>query len=162
MLPDQEAKEYFARRGLPLTEVVLARAGYPGWVDNKWCSRIATCRTSPTSFTTAIGCSSDGLRNLLDLFGGASLLLAALAMAQPQSIRHAEMPDDQYSVLDLFSNPVPARPIRRYALSALGIWGYPVDAAPYPGWLRDFLLAPLGWLVVLSYLAVAGSITCGT
>jgi hypothetical protein len=61
MLPDQEAKEYFARRGLPLTEVVLARAGYPGWVDNKWFMSDSDLQDEPeTSFTTAIGCSPTG------------------------------------------------------------------------------------------------------
>jgi hypothetical protein len=98
---------------------------------------------------------SDGLRTYLTYLAGHPYYLLRSLWHSPNRFAHAEMPDDQYSVLDLFS--IPYRPgLSVVTPFGLGIWGYPVDAAPYPGWLRDFLLAPLGWLVVLSYLAVAG------
>jgi len=138
MLPDPERRAFFVEHGLPMSPTVMERSGKA--------SQFNGTLFLPDS---QVGLDFAAYRNWIVANGFRTY--AAFLLTHPGYLVRSIFvspnigPPDQfardfsYSLADLFS--LPQR-------------GYWIELMPYSPWLRDFLLAPLGWLVPMLYLGV--------
>lgn len=137
ILPDPQMQLYFARRGLPLTPAVLNRAGKPAWIDNNLF--LPDAHADPEIVAYRDWIAHEGLKTYAIFLLTHPVYVARSLVANPNLGEEGCGADYHFSLIDLFSVPMS---------------GYRLDLTPYPPWLRNLLLAPLGWLIPLLYLAV--------
>jgi len=142
ILPDPERRQFFVERGLPISSTVMERSGKPAWVDNDWFHPDSALSDRPELIAYRNWVATKGARTYLTfLLAHPWYLLRSIVYnpSVPDERYLRAMPDIQFSITELLS-----RPYRGY-LTAL---------APYPQWLRDFLLAPFGWFFPVLYFVL--------
>jgi hypothetical protein len=138
ILPDPEHRKFFVERGLPISSTMMERSGKPAWVDNKWFTPENELSESPDFIAYRNWVLEKGRRTYLTfLLTHPGYLLRSIAHS-PNVLAKCDG-DLCFSITDLLSLPMR---------------GYETSLAPYPPWLRDFLLAPFGWLIPTLYLVV--------
>jgi hypothetical protein len=137
ILPDPQLQLYFGRRGLPLTPAVLNRAGQSAWADNNLFLPDQSADPEIVAYRDWI--AREGIRTYgVFLLTHPGYLVRSL-VASPNLGDEGCGADYHFSLIDLFSVPMNL---------------YRVDATPYPPWLRNLLLVPLGWFIPLLYVVV--------
>jgi hypothetical protein len=137
ILPDPQMQLYFARRGLPLTPAVLNRAGQTAWVDNDLF--LPDAKADPEIVAYRDWIAGEGVKTYAVFLLTHPGYLARSLVANPNLGDEGCGADYHFSLIDLFSVPMS---------------GYHLGTTPYPSWLRNLLLVPLGWFIPAVFLAV--------
>ena len=138
ILPDPEHRNFFVNRGLPISSEVMALSGKPSWdsdffrPDSELSGRLDYIAYRHWLLT-------NGIRTYLAfLLTHPGYVLGSIFYSP--NMAGGFDGDFHFSITDLLSIAYP------------GAHG---ELVPYPQWLRDFLLAPFGWLIPSLYLIVA-------
>src|SRR5215813_618518 len=143
ILPDPEHRKFFAERGLPISPTVMERSGTPAWVDNDWFEPDSALSDRPDLVAYRHWVVAKGPQTYMAFLLTHPWYLVRSIFYSPNvpHQRYWYEQDLYFSITDLITVPYKA--------------GYGTRYAPYPLWLRDFLLAPFGWLIPLIYLVAA-------
>ena len=138
ILPDPQYRNFFVLRGLPISSNVMKKSGKPAW-ESDWFTPDSELSSDLDYIAYRQWLVTNGMRTyLIFLLTHPGYVLSSFFYSP--NIAGAFDEDFRFSITDLLSVPFP---------------GYGVQLAPYPQWLRDFLLAPFGWLIPTLYLIVA-------
>jgi len=141
ILPDPERRAFFTERGLVLSPTVMERSGKPAWFNNTLFER--DDQVSPDFVIYRNWVVAAGIRTYATfLVTHPGYLLRSLFISPNISSPTACGEDFEFSFADIFSKPVK---------------GYDIETAPFPLWLRNLLLVPVGWVAAMLYLVVAGA-----
>jgi hypothetical protein len=135
ILPNPEYRAFFVSRGLPTPPDVMQRAGQPAWVDQATFAPDNEVSSEFLAYRNWV--LTHGVRTYAAFLLTHPGYLLRSIFYSPNVGEHGG--DFHFSISDLFS--LPHR-------------GYFAGEVPYPPRLRDFLLAPFGWLAPMAYFAV--------
>ena len=139
ILPDAEHRNFFVERGLPISSEAMALSGKTAWDKGDWWKPDSELSDRPDFIAYRHWLVAKGFRTYLTfLLTHPGYVLRSIV--QSPNVAGEFGGDFRFSITDLLSIPYP---------------GYRGGLAPYPQWLRDFLLAPFGWLIPSLYLIMA-------
>jgi hypothetical protein len=138
ILPDVEHRSFFVERGLPNSPEVMARSGMTVWDKDDWWKPDSELSDRPDFVAYRDWLVKNGFQTYLTFLLTHPGYLLRSIVHSPNAGKSGG--DFHFSITDLLSIPY---------------LGYGGGRAPYPQWLSDFLLAPLGWLIPSLYLTMA-------